>query len=94
MYLITGRVIKSTIGNPMDSNKTVLKNRTKSIFGFIVIGFVVLMHYLPFANMNEAKAQITTTASIMFQNSLRYEPGCKITPRSIICNNNTSGVLY
>lgn len=29
---------------------------------------------------------MTTTASIIFQNSLRYEPGCKITPKSIICN--------
>lgn len=34
--------------------------------------------------MNDANAQITTTASMMFQNSLRYEPGCKITPKSII----------
>lgn len=36
--------------------------------------------------MNDANAQITTTASMMFQNSRRYEPGCRITPRSIICN--------
>lgn len=34
--------------------------------------------------MNDANAQMTTTASMMFQNSLRYEPGCKITPKSII----------
>lgn len=36
--------------------------------------------------MNDANAQMTTTASMMFQNSRRYEPGCRITPRSIICN--------
>jgi hypothetical protein len=33
----------------------------------------------------ETAAQMTTTASIMFQNSLRYDPGCRITPKSRIC---------
>lgn len=43
------------------------------------------MRYIFFWNINDANAQITTTASIMFQNSRRYEPGCKITPRSMTC---------
>ncbi len=34
-------------------------------------------------NMNEMQAQMTTTASIRFQMSRRYEPGWAITPRPI-----------
>lgn len=36
------------------------------------------------SNANDTAAQITTTASITFQNSRRYDPGCNITPRSMI----------
>ena len=35
-------------------------------------------------NPNATKAQVTTTASRMFQISLQYEPGCKIKPKSMI----------
>ena len=34
---------------------------------------------------NETAAHITTTASMIFQNSRKYEPGCKMMPKSRIC---------
>lgn len=39
MYLITGRVIKSTTGNPIDSNKTVLKKPDE-------VNFWILSHQI------------------------------------------------
>lgn len=39
------------------------------------------------SNPKLTAAHITTIASIIFQNSLRYEPGCKTTPRSTIFSN-------
>lgn len=43
---------------------------------------------------NETAAHITTTASMMFQNSRKYEPGCKMMPKSRICKYYKQGLCY
>lgn len=37
------------------------------------------------SKQNETAAHMTTTESIMFQKSLRYDPGWNITPKSMTC---------
>lgn len=84
LIVLRGRSTRSTLSDlivfkflPAPSLSLLFKTDLKG-FNYIIWGRIIYL------KAKATRAQMTTVASSMFQMSLKYEPGCKINPKSII----------